>query len=108
MTAPPAPALLERYTEDVVTEVLSQRRTQASTSLPHINAAVENAGSRVELEETLRRVDELRTVLAAEGPVPQYSSRRYMRLRLDWPELWDALRNLSQDPVNRATYSEGR
>lgn len=95
MTAP-APALLDRYTEAVVTEVLSQRRTQASTSLPHINAAVENASSKVELEQTLADVEQLRAVLSAEGPVPQYTSRRYMRLRLDWPELWDALRKVSR------------
>lgn len=94
MTAPPA--LLDRYTEDIVTEVLSQRRTQASTSIPHIAAAVEHAASKVELERTLTDVEQLRAILAAEGPVPQYTSRRYMRLRLDWPELWDALRKMSK------------
>lgn len=94
MTTPPA--LLSRYTEDVVTEVLSQRRTHASMSIPHITAAVENAASKVELEQQLADLDQLRAVLSAEGPVPQYSSRRFMRLRLDWPELWEALRKVSR------------
>lgn len=88
-------ALLERYTEDVLNEALSQRRTQAMTSMPHITAAVENAASKIELEATLAAVEQLRDVLAAEGPVPQYTSSRYMQIRIYWPELWDALRKVS-------------
>ncbi len=85
---------LEKYTEDVVTKTLSQRRTH-STSLPHITAAVNASPSKLELDSTLALVDELRAIVAAEGPVPQYSSRRMMRIRLDWPELWEVLRRFS-------------
>ncbi|MGK2934342.1 MAG: hypothetical protein ACSLFE_03750 [Gemmatimonadaceae bacterium] len=95
VTPVPPRNVLDRYTEDVVNEALSQRRLH-STSLPHITAAVENAKSTVELEKVLDAVEQLRGVLSAEGPVPQYSSRRFVRLRLDWPELWDALRKISR------------
>ncbi|MEX1185301.1 MAG: hypothetical protein WEA80_01765 [Gemmatimonadaceae bacterium] len=92
---------LEKYTEDVVNEALSQRRLH-STSLPHIAAAVNTAPSKVHLDSTLALVEELRAIVVAEGPVPQYSSRRLNRIRIDWPELWEVLRRFTPPTAEAA------